>query len=109
MAKGKYAIAISERSGFKFPWREMIKEPGTGVIVHPSESDGKYNLVDHPQNHIGRIRAEKIGLSWSSPEVEATLTRDNIVSVVANYSSVGGVDLTYLVSATDYYTLTTVV
>jgi hypothetical protein len=68
MAKGKYAVAISDRSGFKFPWREMVREPGTGYIVHRSESDGKYNLVDHPQNHVGTVRTENIALSWSRPE-----------------------------------------
>ena len=45
-------VAISDRSGFKFPMREMLIEPGTGILVHRSESDGKWNRVDHPLNHI---------------------------------------------------------
>lgn len=46
------AWAISDRSGMKFPMREMIKEPGTGYFIHKSESDGKYNAVDHPQANL---------------------------------------------------------
>lgn len=46
------AWAISDRSGFKYPMKEMIKEPGTGYLIHRSESDGQYNAVDHPQAHL---------------------------------------------------------
>ncbi len=49
-ASGKNALSISDRSGFQFKYTEMVKEPGTRVWVHESESDGQYNLVDHPQN-----------------------------------------------------------
>lgn len=108
MAKGKYAIAISDRCGFKFLWKEMVKEPGTGFIVHYSESDGKYNLVDHPQNHIRNVRSENINLRWTRPEVSDVLDRGSIVSVVQHYEDQGGVDINYLIRATDLYTLTTV-
>src|ERR1035437_9047770 len=46
------ANAISDRSGFRHPMREMCIEPGTGYLIHRSESDGKWNFVDHPQAHI---------------------------------------------------------
>lgn len=48
------AWAISDRSGMRYPMSEMIKEPGTGYFIHRSESDGRYNYVDHPQAHIDR-------------------------------------------------------
>ena len=35
-ASGKYAQAISDRSGFAFPYREMLKE-WNGSLVHKSE------------------------------------------------------------------------
>jgi hypothetical protein len=73
MASGKYAVAISDRSGFKFRWKDMIKEPGTGFIVHPSESDGPFNLKDHPQNNLGNTRAENIGLAWTRPDSETPI------------------------------------
>lgn len=47
------ARAISDRSGFRHPMREMVIEPGTGYLVHKSESDGMWNLIDHPANRIG--------------------------------------------------------
>lgn len=42
-ATGKYSYAFSDRSGMPFPYREMVIEPGTGLFVHRSESDGKWN------------------------------------------------------------------
>ena len=42
-ASGKYAQAISDRSGQAFPYREMVKE-WTGALVHRSEFEPK-----HPQ------------------------------------------------------------
>jgi len=46
------AWAISDRSGFRHRMSEMVYEPGTGYLVHRSESDGRWNFVDHPQAHI---------------------------------------------------------
>ena len=42
-ATGKYAKAISDRSGREFPYKEMIKE-WNGSFVHKSEFEAK-----HPQ------------------------------------------------------------
>ena len=39
-AKGKYAKAISDRSGLQFPYTEMVKE-WTGMWVHTSEYEPK--------------------------------------------------------------------
>ena len=39
-ANGKYAIAISDRSGLQFPYTEMVKE-WTGAWVHTSEYEPK--------------------------------------------------------------------
>lgn len=51
---GSNAWFISDRSGFRYPYSESISEPGTGWRIHYSESDGEYNLVDHPLNHVQR-------------------------------------------------------
>ena len=42
-ATGKYATAISDRSGLEFPYNEMVKE-WNGSLVHKSEYEPK-----HPQ------------------------------------------------------------
>ena len=44
-ASGKYAQAISDRSGQAFPYREMVKE-WTGALVHISEFEPKHPQLD---------------------------------------------------------------
>jgi len=39
-ATGKNALAISDRSGLQFPYREMVKE-WTGSLVHYTEFEAK--------------------------------------------------------------------
>ena len=47
-AKGSRALAISDRSGVAFPYREMVKE-WTGALVHISEFEPKQpQLEPHP-------------------------------------------------------------
>jgi hypothetical protein len=50
-SKGRHAVFICDRSGFKYPYKEGVIEPGTGFFVHYTENDGKYSLVSHPQNN----------------------------------------------------------
>ena len=49
---GKKAFFISDRSGFRFPLDQRVREPGTNLIVAKSESDGIFNLVTNPQNKV---------------------------------------------------------
>ena len=49
-AKGKYAIAISDRSGLQFPYNEMVKE-WTGAWVHRSEYEPKAPQL-MPHEHV---------------------------------------------------------
>ena len=39
-ASGKRALAISDRSGLQYPWREMVTE-WNGAFVHISEYEPK--------------------------------------------------------------------
>ena len=39
-AQGKYALAISDRSGMAFPYNEMVRE-WNGALVHISEFEPK--------------------------------------------------------------------
>ena len=41
-ARGKYAKAISDRSGMAFPYREMVTE-WNGSFVHKSEFEPKHH------------------------------------------------------------------
>ena len=48
-AAGKYAKAISDRSGLEFPYNEMVKE-WNGSTVHISEFEAKHPQLD-PRYH----------------------------------------------------------
>tara|TARA_R110002050_G_scaffold137011_1_gene260396 strand:- start:210 stop:509 length:300 start_codon:yes stop_codon:yes gene_type:complete len=57
---------ISDRSGFRFKYRDRIVED-TGAVVGPGESDGEFTLKSHPQNKSPRISGF-ITLSDARPE-----------------------------------------
>ena len=60
-AKGSRALAISDRSGAAFPYREMVKE-WTGALVHVSEFEPKQpQLEPHP------VGADPQGLKNARP------------------------------------------
>lgn len=60
-AKGKYALAISDRSGQAFPYSEMVTE-WNGAFVHVSEFEPK-----HPQLEPKRFTADGQGLPKARP------------------------------------------
>ena len=45
LSKGKYALAISDRSGMQFPYNEMVKE-WNGSLVHVSEFEPKQPQIE---------------------------------------------------------------
>ena len=54
-AKGKHALAISDRSGFAFPYREMLRE-WNGSFVHKTEYEAKQPQLE-PKVHSGDPQA----------------------------------------------------
>ena len=60
-ASGKHALAISDRSGLRFPWKEMVTE-WTGAFVHMSEYEPK-----QPQLRPKKLSASAISLSKVRP------------------------------------------
>lgn len=67
-AKGKKARAICDRSGFEYPMSEMVVEPGTNYLVHRSETDGMWNIVDHPQNFPPSKLGDAIAIENPRPD-----------------------------------------
>ena len=61
-ASGKNAIAISDRSGLRFPYREMVKE-WNGMWVHTSEFEPK-----QPQLDLAVIGPDGIALEHPRPD-----------------------------------------
>ena len=86
LSKGKYAKAISDRSGMEFPYNEMIKE-WNGSFVHISEYEEKHPQLT-PRAHGG----EGQGLLNARPsrtenEVIAIL-RPNPFSTISSSSGI---------------------
>ena len=61
LSKGKYAIAISDRSGLQFPYNEMVTE-WNGSFVHVSEYEPK-----QPQLEPTRFTGDAQGLPQARP------------------------------------------
>ena len=53
-ARGKRSLAISDRSGQAFPYREMVKE-WNGSLVHISEFEPKHPQLDPPYHKADAI------------------------------------------------------
>ena len=68
-ARGKYAKAISDRSGMEFPYNEMVKE-WNGMLVHKSEFEAK-----HPQLEPRAHGAEGHGLRNARPARTEEITQ----------------------------------
>lgn len=47
--------------------KDLVKESGTNLMVHKRENDGRWNIRDHPQNHV-ITKPEVVALPWSRPE-----------------------------------------
>ena len=60
-AAGKYARAISDRSGLEFPYKEMVKE-WNGSLVHKSEYEAKHPQLER-QKHKADAQSLKDGRS----------------------------------------------
>ena len=67
-AAGKYAKAISDRSGLEFPYNEMLKE-WNGSMVHKSEFEAK-----HPQLERQKHKPDAQSLQDARPARAEPLT-----------------------------------
>ena len=84
--RGKYAKAISDRSGMEFPYNEMVKE-WNGHFVHKSEYEEK-----HPQLELKSRSGDSQGLRDARPartenEVAALLS-NNPFSITASSQTI---------------------
>ena len=61
LSSGKYAKAISDRSGMEFPYQEMVKE-WNGSFVHVSEFEAK-----QPQLEPSRYTGNPPDRDWETP------------------------------------------
>ena len=73
-ARGKYAKAISDRSGLEFPYNEMVKE-WNGHLVHKSEFEAK-----HPQLELRSRSGDSQGLFNARP----ARTENEVAAMLGN-------------------------
>jgi len=86
MATGKHSKAISDRSGFEFPYREMVTE-WNGSFVHKSEFEAK-----HPQIELKAVYGDIQGLMNARPDraenAVATILKPNPFETIAASSGI---------------------
>ena len=89
-ARGSKAFGYCDRTGFRYPLKDLIPEVQngvrTGLLVGKDVADG-----DHPQNFVGRLRV-------SDPQSLRDPRPDNSVDSAFGYNPVGGL-FTDLVAA----------
>ena len=72
--RGKYAKAISDRSGMEFPYKEMVRE-WNGHLVHKSEYESK-----HPQLELRSRSGDAQGLR----DVRPARTENEVAALLGN-------------------------
>ena len=97
--RGKYAKAISDRSGMEFPYNEMVKE-WNGHFVHKSELETK-----HPQLELKSRSGDSQGLRDARPartenEV-AALLGNNPFSITASSQTITVTEINHGRSSSD--------
>ena len=83
-ASGKFALAISDRSGMAFPYNEMVEE-WTGARVHTSEYEPK-----HPQLEPRPIVQDPQSLQFARSQIANSTCFVGLIGVNTNrFASVG--------------------
>ena len=96
-ASGKRSLAISDRSGQAFPYREMVKE-WTGALVHISEFEPKHPQIDPPYHKADAValqnpRTQRFQQPTDISNINPQAPQDDTI-VSSGGSMVGIADLT---------------
>ena len=81
-ARGKYALAISDRSGMAFPYKEMVKE-WNGAFVHKSEWEAKHPQLLTRVTHGDAVGLQHARTARTEPVVATMLDVNPFVSKTA--------------------------
>ena len=85
-ATGKYAKAISDRSGLEFPYREMVRE-WNGSFVHVSEFEPKHPQLEPRPSSADAISIRNVRVDRIEPAVAAMLG-NNPFSITASSQTI---------------------
>lgn len=77
------ALGVCDVCGFRYALREL-KKNSYGMMVCPTDYEGKYDMVNHPQNKIARVLDDEnvydprplVRLPVSAVPVSAWLPKD---------------------------------
>ena len=78
-ATGKYAKAISDRSGMEFPYKEMVRE-WNGSFVHISEFEPKQPQLEPKPMNGDAISIRNVRPSRTAPAVAYSIPEDGSAS-----------------------------
>tara|TARA_R100001480_G_C4613803_1_gene165231 strand:+ start:43 stop:540 length:498 start_codon:yes stop_codon:yes gene_type:complete len=85
-ATGKYAKAISDRSGLEFPYREMVRE-WNGSLVHVSEFEPKQPQLEPKPSSADGISLRHVRIDRTEPAV-AVMLGNNPFSITASSTTI---------------------
>ena len=85
-ATGKYAKAISDRSGMEFPYKEMLRE-WNGSLVHVSEYEAKQPQLEPKPHGADGIALRNVRTDRVEPAV-AVLLGNNPFSTTASSTTI---------------------
>ena len=83
---GKYAKAISDRSGMEFPYREMVRE-WNGSFVHVSEFEPKQPQLEPKPSSADAISLRNVRPGRIEPAV-AVMLGNNPISTTASSTTI---------------------
>jgi hypothetical protein len=86
-ARGKYAKAISDRSGMEFPYNEMVKE-WNGSLVHISEFEAKQPQLELKVHGADPEALQNARVDRTEPNITVLLNRDSFKTSSASSSTI---------------------
>ena len=84
-ASGKYAKAISDRSGMEFPYQEMVKE-WNGSLVHVSEFEPKQPQIEPKPHGADGIALPQVRIARTEPSTTVMLPENPFTTYQAGSS-----------------------
>ena len=72
LSRGKYARAISDRSGMEFPYQEMVKE-WNGSLVHVSEFEAKQPQLEPKPSAADGIALQQVRIARTEPATTVSI------------------------------------
>tara|TARA_R100001079_G_scaffold4389_1_gene2791 strand:+ start:78 stop:668 length:591 start_codon:yes stop_codon:yes gene_type:complete len=79
-ATGKYAKAISDRSGLEFPYREMVRE-WNGSIVHVSEFEPKQPQLEPRPSSADAVSIRNVRVARTESDVPYSIPENGFETV----------------------------